>query len=330
MSTEGRALAVSVAPMETRRDAIVHIATTADRLGYDAFFVPEAWTYDGTVLLAEVAMQTRRIRLGTGIVNVWSRTAATIAMAATTLHAVSGGRFTLGLGASTAQLTEGLHDVPFGAPIERLRRVITQVRALLAGGRIPLAATPDARPLRLGVPAVPELPIYVAALTAASIQLTGELADGWLPFLFPRSRLGEGERLLRDGVGPRGAGGTLGVCPVIPTAIGDNGASTRDRAAWFVVFYLTSMGSLYRRTLAHHGYAAEVEAVLAANPPRTTPVVPRGAERLLEELTIFGQADAARARLAAWYAAGATMPVLLLAPDLTYAQIERTLRTFRD
>jgi hypothetical protein len=120
------------------------------------------------------------------------------------------------------------------------------------------------------------------------------------------------------------------VCPLIPTAVGDNGASARDRAAWFVVFYLTSTSELYRPALAAQGYATEVEAILAANPPRTTPVVPRGAERLLEDLTIFGQADTARARLAAWYTAGATMPVLLLAPDLTHAQIDRTLRTFRD
>ena len=329
MSTEGRALAVSVVPLETRRDAIVHIATTADRLGYDVFFLPEAWAYDGTVLLAEVATRTRRIRLGTGIVNVWSRTPAAIAMAAATLHAVSGGRFVLGLGASTAQLTEGLHDVPFAAPLERLRRVIVQVRALLAGHRIPLAATPAARPLRLGIPAVPGLPIYVAGLTRASIRLTGELADGWLPFLFPRSGLGEGERLLREGAGPRGAGSSLAVCPVIPTAVGVNGAGARDRAAWFVVFYLTSMSALYRRTLARQGYAAEVEAVVAANPPRTVPVVPRSAEGLLAELTIFGPPAAARAQLARWYEAGASMPVLLLPPDLTADEIDRTLRAFR-
>jgi alkanesulfonate monooxygenase SsuD/methylene tetrahydromethanopterin reductase-like flavin-dependent oxidoreductase (luciferase family) len=90
------------------------------------------------------------------------------------------------------------------------------------------------------------------------------------------------------------------------------------------------MGELYRGTLARLGYAAEVEAVLAANPPRTPPVLPRSAEGLLDELTIFGKADAARDRLAAWYAAGATMPVLLLSPDLTHAQIERTLKAFRE
>jgi alkanesulfonate monooxygenase SsuD/methylene tetrahydromethanopterin reductase-like flavin-dependent oxidoreductase (luciferase family) len=326
VTRNGRALAVSVVPLETRREAILHIATTADRLGYDAFFLPEAWAYDGTVLLAEVATRTHRIRLGTGIVNVWSRTAATIAMAAATLQAVSGGRFVLGLGASTATLTEGLHDVPFAAPVERLRQVIVQVRALLAGHRVPLAATPAARPLRLGLQAVPELPIYVAGLTQPSIRLAGTLADGWLPFLFPQSRLGEGERLLREG---GCAPGPLEVCPVIPTVVGDNGASARDRAAWFIVFYLTSMGELYRRTLARQGYAAEVEAVLAANPPRTAPVIPPIAEALLRELTIFGPPAAVRAQLAPWYEAGASMPILLLSAGLTVDEIDRTLGAFR-
>ena len=151
--------------------------------------------------------------------------------------------------------------------------MIVQVRALLAGHRIPLAATPAARPLRLGIPAVPGLPIYVAGLTRASIRLTGELADGWLPFLFPRSGLGEGERLLREGAGPRGRQLARRV-----SRDPDGGRRQRrgrgDRAAWFLVFYLTSMSALYRRTLARQGYAAEVEAVVAANPPRTVPVVP--------------------------------------------------------
>jgi alkanesulfonate monooxygenase SsuD/methylene tetrahydromethanopterin reductase-like flavin-dependent oxidoreductase (luciferase family) len=325
---EGRALAVSVMPLETRRDAILHVATLADRLGYDAFFLPEAWAYDGTVLLAEVATRTRRIRLGTGIINVWSRTAAGIAMAAGTLQAVSGGRFVLGLGASTAQLTEGLHDVPFVAPVERLRRVIVQVRALLAGDRLPREAT-TARPLRLGIPAVPGLPIYVAGLTPASIRLTGELADGWLPFLFPRSRLAEGEHLLRAGAARRSARGSITVCPVIPTVVGENGVSPRDRAAWLLVFYLTTMGEHYRRALAHQGYATEVDAVLAANPPRTAAVLPRSAEALLEELTVFGPPATARAQLELWYAAGASMPVLLLPPHLTADEIEGTLRAFR-
>jgi alkanesulfonate monooxygenase SsuD/methylene tetrahydromethanopterin reductase-like flavin-dependent oxidoreductase (luciferase family) len=315
--------------METRREAILRIASTADRLGYDAFFLPEAWAYDSTVLLAEIATCTQRIQLGSGILGIWGRTAATIAMAAATLHAVSGGRFILGLGASTAQLTEGLHDTPFDAPLTRLRRVLTQVRTLLRGERIPLTVTTDARALRLGIPAGAELPMYVAGLAPASVRLTGELADGWLPFLFPRSHLVEGDRLLQEGASLINPGRAVPICPVIPTAIGDTAAAARQQAAWFIAFYLTTMGELYRRILAHLGYKAEVEALLMANAPRTLPIVPNDAEVLLEELTICGTPDSAPSRLAGWYEAGASMPVLLLGPDLTPDQIDRTLEVFR-
>src|SRR2546428_2006626 len=135
-------------PLENRRDVLIALATEADRLGYEAFCRPETWAYDVTVLLAEAALKTKGITLGTGILGVWNRSAGTLAMAAATLGALSGGRFTLGLGASTPQLTEGLHDVPFTAPLARLRQIVAQVRALLRGERIPLARATAARALR--------------------------------------------------------------------------------------------------------------------------------------------------------------------------------------
>ncbi len=150
-------IGLSVMPLETRREAIIGLATEGDRLGYDGFFLPETWAYDITVLLAEAAARTTRITLGTGILGIWNRSAATIAMAAATLHAMSGGRFVLGLGASTPQLAEGLHDTPFEPPVPRMRRMVTQVRALLRGERIPLAVTTNARALKLNVPPAPAL-----------------------------------------------------------------------------------------------------------------------------------------------------------------------------
>ena len=118
------------------------------------------------MLLAEAATRTSRITLGSGILGVWSRSPAQLAMAAATLAALSGGRFVLGLGASTPQLAEGLHDVPFTAPLARMRRTLTQVRALLRGERVPLGVATAARPLKLNVPAGgPEVPLYLAALT---------------------------------------------------------------------------------------------------------------------------------------------------------------------
>ena len=80
-------IGLSVMPLETRREAIIGLATEGDRLGYDGFLLPETWAYDITVLLAEAAARTTRITLGTGILGIWNRSAATIAMAAATLHA---------------------------------------------------------------------------------------------------------------------------------------------------------------------------------------------------------------------------------------------------
>src|SRR4029077_7717672 len=176
-------IGLSIMLLEARREAIIDLATEGDRLGYDGFFMPEAWGLDMTVLLSEAAVRTTRIILGTGIVGIWNRSAATIAMAAATLHAISGGRFVLGLGASTPQLAEGLHDTPFEPPVRRMRRMVTQVRALLRGERIPLAVTTNARALKLNVAPAPTLPIHIAALGEAMTRLAGGVADARAPLL---------------------------------------------------------------------------------------------------------------------------------------------------
>ncbi|MFQ5521848.1 MAG: LLM class flavin-dependent oxidoreductase [Candidatus Methylomirabilia bacterium] len=330
MRDDARSLAVSVMPLENRRELILHLATAADQLGYDAFFLPETWAHDVPVLLAEAAVRTRNTRVGSGVLGVWGRSAGTLAMAASTLYAVSGGRFILGLGASTPQLAEGLHDVPFSAPVKQLRRVVTQVRALLRGDRIPLSVPTGARPLRLNLPPTPTLPIYLAGLSAATIRLAGELADGWVPFLFPRDRLADGISLLREGAARASDSDRLPrVCPCIPTVVADSPEEARAGAAWFVAFYLTSMGTLYQRNLARQGFTKEVEATLAANPGREAAVVPPEAESLLEQLTVFGTPEQARARLARWYEAGASLPILLLRPNLGPDQIDFVLNAFR-
>jgi alkanesulfonate monooxygenase SsuD/methylene tetrahydromethanopterin reductase-like flavin-dependent oxidoreductase (luciferase family) len=325
-----RGLAVSIMPLDNRREALVATAVAADRLGYDGFFLPETWALDVTIVLAEAATKTSRIALGSGILSVWGRSAGTLAMAASTLASLSGGRFVLGLGTSTAQLAEGLHDVPFVASTRRLRRVVTQVRALLRGDRIPLEVATSARALKLNVPPAPDVPIYLAALADESIRLAGELADGWVPFLYPVSQLAAGQVLLREGAARAADAGRMPrLCPSIPTVVADDPAKAREGAAWFVAFYLTTMGPLYRRSLVRQGFGKELEAVLAANTPKFTGLVPGDAERLLEELTVHGTPASARARLARWYAAGASLPVLLFRPNLTADEIDFTLEAFR-
>jgi alkanesulfonate monooxygenase SsuD/methylene tetrahydromethanopterin reductase-like flavin-dependent oxidoreductase (luciferase family) len=317
-------------PLENRRQTLMALATSADRLGFDGYFLPETWAYDTTVLLAEAAVRTERITLGTGILGVWNRSAATIAMAAATLASISGGRFVLGLGASTPQLAEGLHDVPFAAPVARMRRALQQVRALLKGERIPLAVTTGARPLKLNVPSVSEVPIYLAGLGDQSVRLAGELADGWVPFIYPRSHLASGIEQLHDGARRAGHPERLPlVSPSVPAVVADDPAKAREGAAWFVAFYLSTMGTLYRQSLTRQGFGKEVEAVLAANAPKFTGAVPPDAEKLLEELTVFGTPPEARRRLAAWHDAGAALPVLLLRPNLSPEELDFTLNALR-
>ena len=323
-------IGLSVMPLETRHEAIIGLAAEGDRLGYDGFFLPEAWAYDITVLLAEAAVRTKRITLGTGIVGIWNRSAATMAMAAATLHAASGGRFALGLGASTPQLAEGLHDTSFEPPLPRMRRTVTQIRALLRGERIPLAVTTTARALKLNVPPAPELPIHIAALGDAMTRLAGELADAWAPFLYPRSQLGVGVERLREGATRGGHPDRLPeVHPTVPAVVADTDARARDGAAWFVAFYVTTMGTIYRDSLTRQGYGKAVEAVLAANAPKFTGVVPADAEELLEELIVYGTPPEARRRLGRWHEAGADFPVLLLRPNLTPEERALTLEAFR-
>jgi alkanesulfonate monooxygenase SsuD/methylene tetrahydromethanopterin reductase-like flavin-dependent oxidoreductase (luciferase family) len=317
-------------PLENRHEVFLSLAAAADRLGYAGLFLPETWAYDTTVLLAELAVKTERLRLGTGILGVWNRSAATIAMAAATLATISGGRFVLGLGASTPQLTEGFHDVPFTAPVARMRRTLEQVRAILRGERIPLAVTTSARPLKLNLPPAPDLPIYLAALGDASIRLAGELADGWSPFMYPRRELGAGVARLREGAARGGHPERLPVVsPSVPAVVAEDPARAREGAAWFVSFYVVSMGTLYRQSLTRQGFGKEVEAVLAANAPKFTGAVPPDADGLLEELIVFGTPAEARRRLARWHAAGAAEPVLLLRPNLTAAELEFTLNALR-
>src|SRR5829696_2026089 len=149
---------IAFTPFETRADVILRLGLQAADLGLERVEVAEGWTHDSTILLAEIAQRTSRIGLGTSVISAWGRTPGTIAMTAAGLQRYSGGRFSLGIGASSPPLTEGFHGIPFQRPVARLRETLTAVRALLAGERLPNPA-PGARPLRLG--AEPDVPVPI-------------------------------------------------------------------------------------------------------------------------------------------------------------------------
>ncbi len=325
-----RPLAVALTPLESRRKVVVHVAERAEQLGYDAFFLAEGWGHDAGVLLAEVSTRTSRIQIGTGVVNTWGRSAAGLAMMASSLASVSGGRFILGLGAGSPALAEGLHNVAFTAPIARLEAVTREVRRLLGGERASSSVSGGSQPLRLAVRTEAEVPLYLAALGPSAVRLCGRVADGWLPFLLPRSSIQDGIRLLSVGAEHREPTSPLPrVCPMLPLAVLSDPAEARNVASWWVVFYLVRMGPLYREALARLGLGEAVAALLTANPDAHTNEVPHSAQMLLDELVLWGDRERACEALYSWYEAGAQMPALTLPPGRDVADLDYMLEVMR-
>src|SRR6202046_1624013 len=303
--------------METRRDVIVRTAVLADELGYEIFAVPEGWGLDSTPVLTEIALRTARIHLAPGVLSVGGRPPAPLGMPPATLHQVCGGRYLLGLGASTKALAEGFHDTAFEHPAAKLRDAVTKVRALLAGQPARRAHTPAARPLRLGQPPA-ELPIWVAALGHHTTRVAAELGDGWIPALVARDRLpGWAAQLkqLRAAAAPHARPLTVAAGPI--TAADENAGAARDIAAACPAWYLGAMGE---------GYAAEVQAIIAAN-PRPSPrggTIPPSAQVILDQLAAYGTFDQVREQLQPWDHA-ADIVTILLPPGTPWHTIEATL-----
>jgi alkanesulfonate monooxygenase SsuD/methylene tetrahydromethanopterin reductase-like flavin-dependent oxidoreductase (luciferase family) len=318
---------VGVTPMETRRDVIVRAAILADELGYEVFAVPEGWGLDSIPVLTEIALRTARIQVASGILSVWGRTPATLAMTAATLHQICEGRFVLGLGASTKALAEGFHDAPFEHPAGKLRNTVTKVRALLNGLPAQLDQVPAARPLRLGQPPAPEVPIWVAALCRHTTRVAAELGDGWIPALVGRDRLPAWTsqlNRLRESATPHARTLTVAAGPI--TAADQDAGAARNLVAACLAWYLGPMGGIYPRSVSSQGYATEVRSIIAAN-PRPSPqrgTVPPDAQIVLDQLTAYGTGGQVREQLQRWDDA-ADIVTILLPPAMPWHNIEATL-----
>ena len=173
-------------------DSLVDYTMAADRMGVDEAWSAEAWGMDAIVPLAYLAAKTEKIRLGTGIMQISSRVPSMMAMTAQSLDTVSKGRFNMGLGVSGPQVVEGLHGASFAKPLSRLRECMAILRMALNGEKLQYEGEHyvlprpggEGKPIRLSQPPRPNLPIYLATLGPKSLQMTGELADGWLGTCF--------------------------------------------------------------------------------------------------------------------------------------------------
>ncbi|MEV0679210.1 LLM class F420-dependent oxidoreductase [Actinosynnema sp. NPDC050436] len=255
--------------------ANLELAKEADRLGYAVVWAAEAYGSDAPTVLAWVAAQTERVDVGSAILQIPARTPATAAMTAATLDTLSGGRFRLGLGVSGPQVSEGWHGVRFDKPLGRTREYVDIVRAALRRERLrydgrhytlPLPDGPG-KALALTVhPVREDIPVYLASIGPKNVELTGEIADGWLGIFFSPEHSGASIEALRTGRAK--VGRTLDgfdVVPTVPLSTGDDWRACADRVRPYAALYVGGMGSreknFYNDLAVRMGFPAEAAEV---------------------------------------------------------------------
>jgi F420-dependent oxidoreductase-like protein len=302
-----------------------------EHAGLDLVWVPEAYSFDAVSQLGYLAAKTERIQIGSGILNVFSRTATCMAQTAAGLDFVSDGRFVLGIGASGPQVIEGFHGVPYDKPMPRIRDYINVCRMTWRRERveydgptvkIPLPAgegTGLGKPLKLiNHPVRADIPIFWASLMGLSVKNTARYADGWLPVFFDPEKFhtvwgddlkaGQAERDPELGPLQISAGGMVAIGEELT---GDARQRILDHARPNVALYVGGMGArdknFYNTILQRYGYvdqAIEIQDLyLSGKKDEAATAVPA---EMLERTNLVGPPAYVRERLAAYREAGVT------------------------
>ncbi|MFD9965945.1 LLM class F420-dependent oxidoreductase [Amycolatopsis sp. NPDC058986] len=301
-----------------------------EKVGLDIVFVPEAYSFDAVSQLGYVAAKTERVEIASGIFQIYTRTPTLTAMTAAGLDFVSGGRFTLGLGASGPQVIEGFHGVKYDAPLGRTREIIDICRQVWRRERVvhdgrhytiplpPEQGTGLGKPLKLiNHPVRERIPILLASIGPKNVALTAELAEGWEPIFFhPEKAAAVWGDALAEGKAKRDPS-----LPELDTfvgaalAIGDDVDHLLDHLRGMLALYIGGMGArgknFYNDLARRYGYEAEAKLIqdlyLDGKKEEAAAAVP---VELLRAISLVGPAGYVKERLAAFKEAGATTLVV--------------------
>lgn len=258
------------APGRERDEAQAKIKL-ADQLGYDSLWIDETWGTDAVTEMTEAVYMTEKINIGSGIMNVFSRSPGVIASTFATLDERSGGRMIVGLGTSGANVIEHFHGVPYEHPLRRLREYVEIINMLVRGDRLLYEGELFnlSRGFRLNLTRFRDhIPIYIAAISPASMAQTGEIADGIIPIHWPKDRYALVRQRLDRGAQKAGrSGNDVTIAPYLTTGYVTDESTRPDavrqgkeRISW----YIGRMGVFYKQMLAREGYPDETAAVEAA------------------------------------------------------------------
>jgi len=320
------------------------------KAGLASVHVAEAYSFDAVSQLGFIAAKLPGLEIASNILPIYTRTPALLAMTAASLDQLSGGRFTLGLGASGPQVIEGFHGVAYDAPLGRTREIIQICRQVWRRERVqhegrhyrmPLTAaqggTGLGKPLKLiNHPLRERIPILVAAMGPKNVQLAAELADSWAPFFFRPEGADQvwGEALAAGRARRDPALGELDIVVPVPLAIGEDAADLIDTVRPLFALYLGGMGAkgrnFYHDLAARYGYEEAADRVqelyLTGRKDEAAAAVPG---ELLRSLGLVGPRSWVAERVAALHAAGvSTLSVTPLAR--THAERVAAVETLAD
>src|ERR671917_1247347 len=318
----------SLGPLLSTRDLLRCAKMADERENVDSIWVPESWGRESFSTLGAISQITKKVRLGTSIVSIYSRTPATVAMAATTLDTLSDKRTIIGLGASTAAIVENWHGVQFNRPASRMKEYIECLRLVTKGQKVKY----DGKFFKINnfkilhQPQRTHVPIFMAAVNKKMISMASELADGILLYLRPLEELKRTAVELKQAT--KGSGFEI-ACSFICAVSNKEPEKARDRAATTLAFYI-AVGEYYQKFLAHNGFETEVEDI-------TSEYSKAGAEsaakfvsdRMLSSLVICGNSEDCRVSLSKFLSTGITLPILQFNPvGDTESSFKEMLSTF--
>ncbi len=327
--------------IEYARDPVAQVERARDleKAGIDLIWVAEAYGIDAVSVMGYLAAITERVEIASGILPIYTRTPALMAQTAAGLDLMSGGRFVLGLGASGPQVIEGWHGVPYEKPIARTRELIEICRKVWArdekltydGDVFTLPLPPDrgtglGRPLKIiNHPKRADIPIFLASLGPKNVEMTAELANGWLPIFFVPERVGDvwGDDLAAGTAKRADELGSLEVIAGGPVAIGPESevGGLRDVGRPMAALYIGGMGAkgrnFYNDLVRRYGWEEEAAAIqdlyLDGHKDEAAAKVPN---ELLVSTSLIGDEGFVRDRIAAYREAGVSyLNIAPLGPD---------------
>jgi 5,10-methylenetetrahydromethanopterin reductase len=323
-----RKLGYSLGPLLSMGEILLCAKMADQQESIDSLWVPESWGRESFSTLGAMSQITRKVHLGTSIVNIYSRTPATVAMAATSLDMLSDNRIIIGLGASTAAIVENWHGVQFNRPASRMKEYIECLRLMIKGEKVKY----DGKFFKINnfkilhQPQRTHIPIFMAAINKKMISMASELADGILLYLRPLEELKRTTVELKQATKRKRF---EVACSFICAVSNKDPVKARHRAATTLAFY-TAVGEYYRKFLAHNGFETEVEDI-------TSEYTKAGAEsaakfvsdRMLSSLVICGNSEECRVSLSKFLSTGITLPILQFNPvGDTESSFKEMLSTF--